>query len=801
MHAVLPALVTLFALSTIAPALGLAPDEQVKPGDWGFRPLEGRPCPTDPPGFVWRPQDGAASYALQVATDPGFENVVYSVDNLSLYCHCPPRTLGPGTYYWRFRFVSSEGEVSEWSTVRSFSLDASAVEFPMPDREDLLSRIPAQHPRLFVRPEGVAEFRDLAANRLESRWDGIVAECEKLLKSPPDTSEPPKYPPDVKRGVNDDAWRKIWWGNRERVVAVTNGAATLAFAYLLGRDERYAAEARRLILAACEWDPKGATGYRYNDEAGMPFAYYASRTYTWLHGYLSEADREQVRAVMQVRGKEIYDHLSGNRHIWRPYNSHSNRAWHWLGEVATAFHGEIEGTGDWAWFALNVFFNSYPVWNDDAGGWHEGTAYWSSYLTRVTWWLATMKPSYGIDGFRKPFFANAGNFGLYVIPPGETMGGFGDLTMGQTSDKVKPLMSVFARMARNPYWQWYVDNSRGPDLPGGYMGFIYGTTEPVAAKEPTDIPSSVVFPGIGQAVLHSDLANRANDVQFMLKSSPMGTQSHGYESQNAFLLSVAGEPVFIRSGRRDLYGSPHHRDWMWETKSVNSITVNGEGQTRHAALPLGRIAHFATSASFDYVVGEAAEAYQGRLDRFTRAVLFIKPHAIVLFDALRAPEAATFEWLLHSPSQMQVQGQTIVAQGERAGAALQLLHPTDLAITQTNQFTPPPQEWVKLEQWHLQAALQTPTRQADFVSVIRPHFGEQPGPALPAVAEPIEGGWGCEIELPAGRALVAWRRDGEGPLRYKGLRTDGAVACVVLLGDGKTQSSFVHGGEEVGYEG
>ena len=115
-----------------------------------------------------------------------------------------------------------------------------------------------------------------------------------------------------------------------------------------------------------------ATGYRYNDEAGMPFSYLTTRTYTWLYNYLSEADRQKIRDLMAIRGQEMYNHLSGKLHIWKPYDSHANRAWHKLGEVGAAFYGEIPDAANWVWFAMNVFYNSYPVWNDDAGGWHEG---------------------------------------------------------------------------------------------------------------------------------------------------------------------------------------------------------------------------------------------------------------------------------------------------------------------------------------------------------------------------------------------------------------------------------------------
>lgn len=783
------------ALLWLVVAVALPDDAPARPGEWGFRPRDQRACATDPPAFVWRPQKGAVAYDLQIARDDGFDPLVHETKGIELHCHVPPRTLGPGTYHWRYRFTTKK-ETSPWSRVRSFRIDTEAVAFPMPPREALLARVPEGHPRLFLRPEDLPRLRELAQGPLKDRWKTIVARCEKLLKNPPDVSEPLRYRKGEVRGKNDAAWRKRWWGNRKHTIAVTDGAATLAFAWLIGGDERYAKEARRLILAACDWDPNGATSYAYNDEAGMPFAYYTARTYTWLHGFLKEEERRKIRSVMRVRMGQMHRHLArGRRHIWRPYSSHANRAWHWLGEVATAFLGEIPGADDAAWYALNVFYCAYPVWNDDRGGWHEGLAYWNSYVGRVMSWLMTMRTSYGIDGFQKPFFSRAGDFALYVAPPGETMGGFGDLTFGYDARRTRPLMTQLARLAGNPYWQWYVDQAGGKRAVGGYLGFLQGALPAVAARPPRDLESSVLFPGTGVAVLHSDLMDRARDVQLMLKASPMGTQSHGYESQNAFLLSVAGDPVFLRTGRRDLYGSPHHRRWMWETKSVNSILVDGRGQETHSPRRLGEITRFFSSPRFDFVVGEAAPAYQGRLQRFSRAILFLKPEGIVVFDVLEAKEPSTFQWLLHAPREMQVDAGTVVARGKREVATLRFLHPGDLAITQTNRFDPPPQEWVKLEQWHLTASTQEPRRAARFVTVIRPRHA---GP-FAARAWVSDRALGCAFDVEGGKAVAIWRTHGDDPVELAGLRTDGDAAYAVLDGKGRLVRIDQAGGGSVSW--
>ncbi|MEA3367062.1 MAG: DUF4962 domain-containing protein, partial [Planctomycetota bacterium] len=342
-------------------------DRPGSPGEWGFRPVPGEASPTNPPAMVWRPQKDAVAYRLEIARDEDFKQVAYRARVERYNCHCPPRTLPEGTYRWRFRFIDSSGQASAWSKTRAFRIGADAVPFPMPTRAELVGRVPKQHPRLFVQPEGLAEMRRLAKGDMADEYTALLKHCDGLLKKPPETKEPPKYPKDCER--KSEQWRKIWWGNRESTIRALGSAANLGFAWHLSGRKAQADLGKRLLMDCAKWDPKGATGYRYNDEAGMPYAYYFARAYTFLNDRLSDAERAACRQVMAVRGEEMYHHLA-RRHIWRPYSSHSNRAWHWLGEVGIAFLGEIPQAEEWLWFAMNVFYNVYPVWSDANGGWH-----------------------------------------------------------------------------------------------------------------------------------------------------------------------------------------------------------------------------------------------------------------------------------------------------------------------------------------------------------------------------------------------------------------------------------------------
>ncbi len=741
-------------------------------GEWGYRPAEGTQSAVNPPSFSWRPQRGLR-WEIQCARDKNFQQIQYRTADIEFNVHCPPTVFQPGQYSWRYRGKDNKGQFTNWSKPRTFSIPADAVHMPMPTQQELIQRIPKTHPRLFVRPENLAKLRQLARGPMKKEYENLVKQCEKILKNPPNTAEPPKYPPKMKR--LSEEWRKMWWGNRTYTIRALNSAATLAFTRLLGGPEHYGQKARQILLDCAKWDPKGSTGYRYNDEAGMPYNYYFSRTYTFVNDLLTDQEKDLCRRVMRIRGEEMYNHLCP-RHLWRPYSSHSNRAWHFLGEVGIAFFDEIPEAEKWVCFVMNVFFNTYPVWSDDDGGWHEGASYWASYQGRFTWWADVMREALGINAYEKPFFSQAGYYAMYLMPPGKVGGGFGDLTARRRARDNRSLMSVFASQANNGHWQWYVDQLGGSVNTGGYIGFIRGTLPKVQAVPPVDLPTSRLFAGTGQAYLNSSLFDAGKSTQVVFKSSPFGTQSHGYESNNSFLLWGYGKRLLIRSGYRDIYGSKHHVNWMWSTRSTNCITVNGVGQKGHSAKSRGEIVGFETTPAMDVVVGEAGSAYEnGILDRFTRTIIFVKPELAVVFDRLIAKETSTFEYWLHAIKKIEVDGQhQIQVRNDDVLCDIDFLTPAGLTFTQTDQYDPNPRSRIKLREWHLTAKTVDKQRQMEFVTLYRPHR-EQDRLPNQALLEVIPGGYALQVKLSDGELKALLPTDDQATITGWGMQTQGAI--------------------------
>ena len=616
---------------------------------WGFRPLADSPSALNPPGFTWRPVSEGEAYILQVARDRDFQEIAYECSQTPWSAHCPDKPFDPvETYYWRYAAYDAEGVRSDWSITRDFRVAPDAVEFPQPSFSELKKRMPKEHPRIFFREEEIANLISLSQGSLASRWESILSQAERLMKNPPDTSEPPLYPKGVIRKSGE--WKKIWWGNRTRTIAVTDGAATLAFVYRLTGEEKYGQAARDLLLSFCKWDPEGSTEYTYNDEAAMPALYYPSRAYSWAYPVFSQEDRTTIVSVMEKRGRQVFDYLRRRKHLWTPYESHRNRAWHFLGELALAFLDDIPEAERWLEYSTTIFYTCYPVWADIDGGWHEGFSYWKSYMSRFGFWALLMDSAFEIDVFKRPFFQRTGNYGMYCGPPGTDHCGFGD----QAGKPNLPLaagalMEMLANGTRNPHWKWYAERVGG-HLPENYLGYLWASRGvDLESEPPTDLPGSICFRGVGLAVMNTNLTDGRENVQLFFKSSPMGTVSHGYNANNSIHLNVNGLPALLNTGRRDVYGSPHHTDWMWNTKSQNAILVNNEGQPKHSPEAQGRIVFFDTSPTVDVVVGEAGDSYDN-LNRWTRAIVFLKPDIIVLHDVLKAPEPSTYQWLLHAPS-------------------------------------------------------------------------------------------------------------------------------------------------------
>jgi hypothetical protein len=773
--------------ATIAPAAPPVIDNRAPaPDEWGYRPADGSSVRLNPPSLTWVHEPAARSYAVQWATRPDFTDAV-TVDDVPwpTYTHSAP--LDPGSYVWRYRFRNEAGETSGWSTARRFVVPDDAVAFPMPTRAQQRERVPAGHPRLFMRPEDLPRIREAARSTSRASFDGLLRQADRFIAAGP--APEPDHLGSARDKDNAELIR-YWWPNRTQTERACTEAEVLALAALVTGEARYREAARRWVLHLASWNPDGPTNFALNCEAAKPLLYRLPRAYDWAYDALSDADRQIVRRVMIRRIDDAWNSgevLRGVGHLNKPYSSHGNRVWHKIGEAGIACLGDVPEAATWLDYAVNKFFACYPVWSDDDGGWHEGVSYWAGYMGKAVWWLQVAQSALMIDGLKKPFFAQIGDFPLYVAPPGSPNEGFGDLSSGSPSRGWGGFLEYHLRAGGNRpehghagYWRWWTEQWNMGSQPG-VLGFLYevnlGPLPP--AKPPSDLPPSKVFHGIGVASLHTNLLDSRDDVHLLFKSSPFGSRSHGHNPQNSFQLNAYGDALLTTCVYRDLHGSKFHYGWAHSTVAQNAVLVDGKGQEMHVAKPQGRIVSESLTPAYDYILGDAVPAYQGRLTRCLRHVVLVKnvpTPLLVLLDDLEADGPKDYQFMLHAlaPFQVDDRAATLAAQQPRAGVQVKYLAPGAVRFRQWDGYDPKPTRPFP-NQWHVEAATRSARPGLAVLTVIVPYRGKS-APTWEARRVDSPDAVGVRIVVDGKPVAVAFRRPGvAGAASWDGARLEGPV--------------------------
>jgi hypothetical protein len=547
------------------------------------------------------------------------------------------------------------------------------------------------------------------------------------------------------------------------------------------------------------WDPHGSTSLEIHDEECTEFVRKCSLVYDYIHPLLTEEERARCRDVLAARMQQLYHALRAIPFEARPFRSHAMGYYvPDLTQACIAMAGELP-VEEMLDYCLRIFWSPfYPPFGGADGGWSDGPMYWSWYWNEFARMCAVVERATGAAVGERPLSRNAPLYKIYCNPPWSKMSPFGD---GQSTPADRPkTMFVLGAWLRNPYALWYAEQFHFK--PSGLTALLFqpGALQP---KAPDDLPLARVFWDAGLVAMRSSLSDKSHDVELLMRSSPRGSTSHGYADQNAFALFAYGEPLAIESGYYDVSNGPHQRQWGRTTKAANSITVDGEGQPPYKDAARGRIAAFASNEYAHYALGDAREAYLGRLEKFDRRLVYIRPHGgdeamIVIFDDLAAAKPATFQWRLHALEEMQIDEAAPRLTIHRGDARLRVhfLAPANLRFEQTDQFTAPPVKDVHRNdgypnQWHLTAFADTPVTQQQFVTVLLPYRAEAEA-ALPEVRL-LEGAHCRAVELrtKSARHIVMLRSAGEaGPMEAGGLRSGAELFAAGFSREGTPTGSL-----------
>ena len=684
-----------------------------------YSPDEGYRSATNPPAFIWLPVDGVNSYIVQYSRSDAFDpEETIEVREIDMTVYIPTDVMDPGVWFWRYGF--SDGNEDWFSRTRQFEIPEAAVDFPLVPIDEVIARIPEHRPRLYFSPDLVDEIRNDSENRYTHLTEPVITAAEEILAmEEPLFEEPDPWPADY-RQIYIDTWRAMR--------PYTQRMVTSALAYLYTGDERFAQEARRRLMHFMSWDVEGPSSAIWPTELGMDIAENATPVFDWIYDTLSDEERQKCEEVLTARMIQINRDVHRARPMEsKPYSSHPGRMVGFALEGGIVLAHEAPEARDWLDYTLKLVWSSYPAWGGADGGWHEGISYWSSYMRRMIRVVHELD-QYGIPLKNKPFFQNTGNFGLYAAFPGRPTRAFGDghhVPLGSATGSVTYML---ANLYDNPYFRWHSEQV-GAAATGREAVRTYNPE--LEARSPANLPHSYRFDGVGIVAMHSDMADPENNVMMLFKSNPFGAVSHNHASQNAFVIEAYGEPLAISSGYRTTHGIPHHREWIWQTKAHNSILVDGEGQMPRRRDSRGKITVHEEHDAYVYAMGDATQAYGGRLEKFHRHVIFVRPDYFVVIDDLESAEdASTWQWLFHAVNEMEVddEQQVVISRSGDASLALRFLTPDNLEFLQITGFDPPTEDpELAPDQFHFMASTTGASSAQRFVTVMKVSRGLQDG--------------------------------------------------------------------------
>jgi hypothetical protein len=780
-------IVVLLACGLLAGGLAAAAPEflhQSKP--LRPEPFPESPLKLNPPTFRWPAENVPGTvFELEFAREPSFAAPQRATT--SDFFHRPPEPFAPGRWFWRVRPTAPVA--GPWTAPESFEIAPDLPRWPIGSWEEWLARVPAGHPRVYLRAADVPAFRAKVA-QLGAALEPWAAEARSDLEQPFALETWQRQVPPGADPFDDrsQARKQLVWASKAAARAASQPALEGAWMWFATGDPWYLERVKARALLIAGFDPDGFisdrnTGHDLGnvDFGNATLVHDLGVIYDLLHDQFTPEERARLRAAIAARAAPIFAKIRR-----APLELMRAHAWqHGFFDAmvgALAICREEPRADEWVALGLRSFVAFYPWYGGDDGGSQEGPRYFHGAAMLAS--LNTLDVFRAAFGLRleehNPWFRNNPWFLLYSYPPGSLQTQLGDSNPGhydEGDDRRTPggkARLAALRMAEIYGHGHLVSYAAGlPDNRANYTvsEFLRWARPDLPPARPlAELPDARLFADVGTVFTHSRITEPEENVRFIFHASPYGGQGHAHADQNSFHVIAYNEHLLLDSGYYTPTGDPHREEWYVRTMAHNTILVDGAGQQWGGTTGYGTVGHFERHAEWAYFVGHAATAYRETpLDRFDRHVVWLKGGDVqtyVIVDDLVTAGGTPrrFDWLLHAARKMKIDAAagTVLAAGEKGEATVQFLAPTGLVFQQDDQFNVPAVYWRRGQnfalpnQWHFRAST-APVPRTRFVAVIQV---AKPGivkPAARSVAGGVEvAGW--RVRLPEGETRLSIER-------------------------------------------
>ena len=631
------------------------PSEQPLNGNFN-RPLPGEVLDVSPPGFCWwraAPRN-KVTYRLRIESEDGER--VYQSGLLRDPVHVPSLVLSAGNYRWFVDALNKQEQVLTTRPAQHFSIVKDAYELPWIDPEELLDRVPSEHPRLLFPNAKLSEIRASLEDSRHEAYADLRKVADKSMQL--ELMEKPDFDKFDKK-TEYPMRRTAYRASYHKFTKVYNrGMVSLALTYLLTGEKKYGHAAKKHLLNVLDWELEGIASLEEGfDEIGLRIARTAAQGYDWLYDLFTIDERKAIRQMLLARGDQMLARLERRDFLHKSAYSHDGRLPGYLVEFAIVL-AEEERAKTWMDYAMRALLTVFPHWGGKDGGWAEGINYVLSYNDRFITPLQSLYNSTGYNLWKKSYFRNMRYFLMYCTSPLGEITPFGDAEHNALSDRAGDLYSILhfhALQYQDPQVRWWIEELADEKEKTSRLGAMHRIIleDDLSPEKPKFLPPDKAFFGVGWAALHTDILDPKNDLMILFKSSPYGPVSHSHADQNSFAIMKGGKALAQPSGARyPQHQSPFHFEYTNLTIAHNALLINGKGQIDRDATAHGHLVDFKSTEHLGYVVGDAQKCYGNQLDKYERHVIMIRPSVILVIDDLSASNPFSVDWLMHGREQM-----------------------------------------------------------------------------------------------------------------------------------------------------
>ncbi len=529
-----------------------------------------------------------------------------------------------------------------------------------------VAREVSEHPRLILLADDVSRIKQrIDDDPLAHQWFLTIHQrADKLLGEPPMASQ-------GKASLRD---------SREALVRIT----TLAAAYRLTGDNRFALRATREMLAAAKFDDWLPSDFLTTAEMTNAVAI----GYDWVYGTMSPEERATIRQAIVEKGLrpglKAYDSGAGwvtARHNW---NLVCNGglivgALAVLDEEPRTAHSILSQARESIRYGMSCFAPD--------GGWEEGPTYWN-YATRYTAFaLASLQSALNDDWglTRAPGFARTGLFRIYTTGPTGLPFNFGDSepVIGSTAQ-----MLWMARALNQPVYAAFESQQSERD-PGVFDLLWYRPAERELIRQ---LPRAATFRGVDVVSMRSDW----NDPQATFVAFKGGSNEahHGHLDLGTFVLDALGQRWALAMGADDYglpgyFGEKRFSYYRTSTRGQNTLSLDNRNQETQARAP---IVAFSSERDRAFAVLDLSDAYRQDARRAQRGVALLNGRQVLIQDEFDLTGDAEVKWSFHTEAKVELSGSTArLSQGGKELSA-QILSPAEARFDVVAVHPPPPQK-------------------------------------------------------------------------------------------------------------